>query len=345
MSSITAVFAGLDAAMSAVADLDWDALPVADLLEALGRLETARRRAAACAYAGAVAVDRRDERDLGGRSHRIVADALRISPGEARRRIRSGAQVSPRTTLTGQRVPPELPATATAWHRGELSGEHLKTIQRFFRDLPGHVAPAEVEQAEAFLAEKAVLLRPDQLDKLAGQLALVLNPDGSFSDGDRARKRGFTWCGGQGPDGMSVARLVATPELRAMLEAWAAAFAAPGMCNPDDQTPTVTGEPAAETVDRDARSQAQRQHDALAALVRGQLGDPRLGRHRGLPVAVIVSTTLDQLQSGAGVAVTGSGTLLPMRDVIRMATHAWHYLAVFDRHTERALLIQLSYPT
>ena len=119
----------------------------------------------------------------------------------------------------------------------------------------------------ALLAEQAAVLRPDQLEKLAAQLALRLNPDGDFSDADRARKRGFTWSGGQGPDGMSVARLVATPELRAMLGAWAAKFAAPGMCNPDDQTPTVTGEPSQQVIDRDARSHPQRQHDALAAIL------------------------------------------------------------------------------
>lgn len=28
-----------------------------------------------------------------------------------------------------------------------------------------------------------------------------------------------------------------------------------------------------------------------------------------------------------------------MSDVIRMATHAWHYLAVFDQHTERAIYL------
>ena len=174
---------------------------------------------------------------------------------------------------------------------------------------------------------------------LAAQLAVRLNPDGQFSDADRARKRGFTWCGGQGPDGMSTGKLIATPELRAMLEAWMAKFAAPGMCNPDDQTPTVAGEPSQQVIDRDVRSHAQRQHDALVALVRGQLGDPKLGQHRGLPVTVIVSATLDQLQTGAGVAVTAGGSLLPMSDLIRMATHAWHYLAVFDQHTERALYL------
>jgi hypothetical protein len=339
MSSITDVLAGLGTAVEAVGAVDWDALPVAELLECLDHLETLRRRARACAYDGAAAVDRRDEQSLGGRSKRILADVLRVSPGEASRRIRGGAQLAPRTTLSGQQTPPELAATAKAWHSGALDGEHLRIIQKFFRELPDHVAPAQADKAEVFLAEQATVLRPDQLEKLAAQLALRLNPDGHFSDADRARKRGFTWCGGQGPDGMSVGRLVATPELRAMIEAWAAKFAAPGMCNPDDQTSTATGEPSQEVIDRDARSYAQRQHDALAALVRGQLGDPTLGQHNGLPVTVIVSATLDQLHTGAGVAVTADGTLLPMRDVIRMASHAWHYLCVFDQHTERPLYL------
>jgi Domain of unknown function (DUF222) len=41
-------------------------------------------------------------------------------------------------------------------------------------------------------------------------------------------------------------------------------------------------------------------------------------------------------------ALTGGGTLLPMREVIRLASHAHHYLAVFDNgkaiglyHTKR----------
>jgi hypothetical protein len=45
---------------------------------------------------------------------------------------------------------------------------------------------------------------------------------------------------------------------------------------------------------------------------------------------VIVSTTLAELQSGAGHAVTAGGTLVPMHDVIRLASHAYHYLTVFD---------------
>ena len=83
-----------------------------------------------------------------------------------------------------------------------------------------------------------------------------------------------------------------------MLDAWFAKFAAPGMCNPDDHHPT--SEPPEEVAQRDARSQAQRQHDALSALVRGQLGDPKLGQHNGLPVTVIVSATLQEFRPSPG---------------------------------------------
>lgn len=49
-----------------------------------------------------------------------------------------------------------------------------------------------------------------------------------------------------------------------------------------------------------------------------------------LPVTVVVTTTLKELEDGAGIAITGSGTRLPIRDLIRMAAHAHHYLAIFN---------------
>ena len=52
-----------------------------------------------------------------------------------------------------------------------------------------------------------------------------------------------------------------------------------------------------------------------------------------------MSATLQELCSAAGVAVSGGGTLIPMREVIQMAGHAYHYLAVFDEHTERPLYL------
>ncbi|MUM24691.1 DUF222 domain-containing protein, partial [Mycobacterium sp. CBMA271] len=79
----------------------------------------------------------------------------------------------------------------------------------------------------------------------------------------------------------------------------------------------------------DTRTGAQRNHDALRATLRSNITSGELGSHHGLPVAVVVTTTLTELEQGAGIAVTGGGTRLPMRDLIRMAAHAHHYLSIF----------------
>lgn len=336
MSSISEAVDALDRVVDVLAAADWGGLGDGDRVRLLDRLETCGRRQRAVSHA---VIHGLDQAGLGAPVAVVVADVLRISRSEARRRVRDAEQLAPRTTLTGEPLAPVLPATAAAWAAGVLDPEHLRTIQKFMRELPDHVGLGVAGDSEALLAEKAALLRPDQLEVLADRLAITVNPDGVFSDEDRARKRGFLWCGRQRADGMSVGKLFATPELRAMLEAWCAKFAAPGMCNPEDHTPTVAGEPAPEVAEGDHRSHAQRQHDALAALVRGQLGDPKLGKHNGLPVTIIATATVEQLQTGAGVAVTAGATLLPMRDLIRMASHAWHYLCVFDQHSERALYL------
>ncbi len=136
--------------------------------------------------------------------------------------------------------------------------------------------------------------------------------------------------GQQGFDGMSAISGLLDPETRAYLDAVFAKLAAPGMCNPADQTPLVDGEPAPEAAERDTRSSAQRNHDALKAMSRMALASGQLGSHHGLPVTVVVTTTLKELEDAAGVAITGAGTRLPLRDLIRMAAHAHHCLTIFD---------------
>jgi hypothetical protein len=95
-------------------------------------------------------------------------------------------------------------------------------------------------------------------------MALV-HPDGDFSDVDRARRRGLT-LGKQQADGMSKISGLLDPEARATFEAVLTKLAAPGMCNPDDETPCVDGPPCQDAIQGDTRSQAQRNHDALKAV-------------------------------------------------------------------------------
>jgi len=320
--------------IDAVADFDATGLGVAEQLRLLDALETARRRLAAVSHTVTITAAKADAPTV---MTKAIADAIRVSPAEARRRLKDAEQLAPRSTLTGEPLPAVLPATAQAWHAGVLDGEHLRVIQKFCRELPADIAPDVVADSEAFLAGYAAQLRPDQLDKLAVQLAMRVNPDGKFSDEDRARQRGFTWSPAQHPDGMSTGKLVATPEQRAMIDALLAKFAAPGMCNPADQSPVTDDEATPEAAERDTRSHAQRQHDALAAIFRAALGDPKLGQHNGLPVTVIATATIGDLQAQTGHAVTASGTYLPIRDLIRMAAPAYHYLTIFDGVTGRAL--------
>jgi Domain of unknown function (DUF222) len=51
----------------------------------------------------------------------------------------------------------------------------------------------------------------------------------------------------------------------------------------------------------------------------------------------VVTTTLRELEAATGKALTGGGTLVPMADVIRWASHAHHYLAIFDKGKALAL--------
>jgi uncharacterized protein DUF222 len=229
-----------------------------------------------------------------------------------------------------------MTATAAAQRQGEVGAGHVRAIRQFLDELPCWVDATTRECAEADLARAATKHRPDVVRKLADRIACYLNPDGELSDADRARRRGLT-LSTQAGDGMSRLSGWLTPEARAGLEAALAKLAAPGMCNPDDETPVLDGAPDEVAIQRDTRSPAQRNHDGLNAALRAVLASGKLGQHNGLPASIIVTTTLKDLESAAGKGLTGGGTLLPMADVIRLARHAHHYLAVFDNGKALAL--------
>jgi hypothetical protein len=191
-------------------------------------------------------------------------------------------------------------------------------------------------KAENQLARLSLEHRPDELAKLADKLTDCLNPDGDFTDIDRAKRRGLS-IGKQDLDGMSPISGWLTPEARATLDAVFAKLAAPGMCNPADDQPCVGGTPSQAAIQGDTRTASQRHHDALLAAARALLASGELGQHNGLPASIIVTTTLQELEAGAGKALTGGGTLLPMSDVIRLGSHAHHYLAIFDNGKALAL--------
>ncbi len=322
---IVEVFDELDACLKRALDLSFEVLSTPEALAMLGRCETLRRRLPAVEHPlinqlGAQA----EEAELGGTLRFALAQRLRITPAEASRRIREAEDLGARRAVTGEPLEPVLPATAAAQRAGQIGPGRVAVIRSFMHRLPGFVDAETRQHAEAHLAGLAAQHRPDDLDKLADKLTDCLNPDGDFSDDDRARRRGVT-LGRQQPDGMSQLSGWVTPELRATMEAVWAKLAAPGMCNPEDTAPVLDGTPPEQTAQRDTRGAAQRNHDGLLAALRALLASGNLGQHNGLPATIIVTATLKELQAGTGHGLTAGGTLLPMSDVIRIASHAHHY--------------------
>jgi hypothetical protein len=334
---IVEVFNGLDDNLDRLCELSFDVFTTPERLRALERLERVARRLRAPQHALINQLDAQaSEEELGGTLRVALADRLRITKAEAGRRIAEAAELGERRALTGEPLAPQLTATAAAQRQGLVGDGHVNVIRSFFAHLPAEVDLGTREAADADLARKASQYRPDELATYAQRIMDWLNPDGEFRDQERARKRGIT-LGQQEYDGMSRLSGTLTPQLRAAIEAVLAKLAAPGVCNPDDDTPVVDDAPDEDAVRRDTRSQAQRNHDGLLAGLRGLLASGELGQHNGLPVSIVVTTTLKDLEAAAGKALTGGGTVVPMADVIRWASHAHHYLAIFDNGKPLAL--------
>jgi hypothetical protein len=260
---------------------------------------------------------------------------LRITPNEITRRFKLAARIRPRRSLTGPPLPAELSDLAAAVESGVVGDDHIRSVCRAIDVLPARVSPVDIQAAERTLVRHAADVDAQIVTKLGQRIADYLNPDGLFSDEDRARRRGLH-LGDQGPDGMSRLSGFLDPQCRAYFEAIEAAVR-PGRHQPDSES-------------RDNRTPAQRCHDALKLGLETAIASGGLGVHRGHPVTVVVTTTLAELDRAAEAAVdssiptpaparTGGGSRLPMRDLISMAGRSIHYLAVFDNHTERPLYL------
>src|SRR5271167_4302139 len=322
---IVEVFDALEAGFKRALDLRCDALTTPERLALLQTCEKVRRWLPAVEHPLINQLSTQaDPAELGGKLAPALANRLRITRAEASRRIHEAADLGPRQALNGEPLAPLLPATADAQRNGDLGAGHVAVIRGFWHRLPDFVDIETRQKAE------------DHLARLADTLTDCLNPDGDFTEHDRARRRGIT-LGRQDIDGISPITGYLTPEARATLDAVLAKLAAPGMCNSADAEPCISGTPSQAAIQGDTRNAGQRHHDALLALARAALASGALGQHNGLPASIVVTTTLKELEAGAGKALTGGGTLLPMSDVIRLAGHAHHYLAIFDKGKALAL--------
>jgi hypothetical protein len=271
-----------------------------------------------------------------------VVDALwarlRIAPKEIKRRMKVAALIGPRCALSGPPLAPELAEVAAAVAAGAIGEDHLRVIVTAMGKLPSCTSVSDREEVERSLVREATKSDAAIVHAAAKEIDAIFNPDGDFDEADRARRRGMV-LGPQGRDGMSRYAGYVDPETRCYIESVTAAVR-PGRHLPDG---TIT-----ET--RDDRSPAQRCHDGLKLGLKAGIASGELGSHRGQAVTVIARTTLAELNQAAHAVIdptipmppparTGGGAVLPMRDLIRMAADAIHYLAVFDDHSDRPIYL------
>ncbi|WP_052493363.1 HNH endonuclease signature motif containing protein [Rhodococcus sp. MEB064] len=314
-------------------------LDTADRLALLVRDEKVTRARLGQAHVWlAELVQQRGFEETGARNADALALLLTIDRSAASTRLALAAQLGNRTTLLGDVMEPELPTTAAALREGAIDPAHVTVIRKFDKNLPAAVDADTRAHAERHLATAAREVRPAELTALAERLTAHIVEEGEFElPPERVRKRGIIM-NKQGSDGMRTGRFVLDSETAAYMDAYNSKYAARGVGNPEDtRAPVVGTDPDDETRRRDTRTTPQRRHDALKLLLRDTLSSDDLGKHRGVPVKVIIVARLVDLLRGAGLATTATGSTVSIRDVIRMGSHADHYLAVFGDDDGRPL--------
>ena len=158
----------LFAALDRIEALRVEAMTTADHLLGLQCLERARRRLPVSEHRMLNhIVDHAVPAEVGGSVPRALANALRITRGEAARRIADAEVLGPRVTLTGEPLAAVWAATAAAQAAGEVGAGHIGEIRRFFNQLPDWVDERTRRRAERDLVRVAREYRPDELRRAA----------------------------------------------------------------------------------------------------------------------------------------------------------------------------------
>ncbi|AKK04241.1 DUF222 domain-containing protein [Corynebacterium epidermidicanis] len=216
--------------------------------------------------------------------------------------------------------PARLPHTAAGVQAAKFGFASVIEVSRCLDQVPVDTPEETVAWVEERMAGFAEILAPEDLRKAGLKILQGLNADSEPSDKERQRQRNLR-LSDQQADLMSNVSIKATPELDALLRRLLADYAGPG-----DLTSGVDKQD-------DPRAAGQRAHDALVAALKHAL-------HREGPMpptrgcsTVVASMSLEQLHVAAGVVPTDVGTMLPIRDLLRLGADRNAFLAILDPDT------------
>lgn len=90
-----------------------------------------------------------------GTTARLLAGVLNLSKGEGKARAEQAGLLAPRRSLTGEVLPPALPATAEELAAGTIGPAQVRVIIETMRRMPPSAHPGLVADAERTLATAA----------------------------------------------------------------------------------------------------------------------------------------------------------------------------------------------
>ncbi|ULN47584.1 HNH endonuclease [Mycolicibacterium goodii] len=334
-AEVDTALAALHTAMRDVLALPYTALSDADLLDVCAGIQDVRNLAPAVEHRAIAALcEQSTPAAIGAKTWPLVLQTrLGIAAKEARRRCTDAAELGPRVSLTGDVLAPTREHIAAAQAAGALTPDHITELFKFFDKCPDWVSAAQQSRLEEKLVAGAVGADPATVRQAVDHALFLLDQDGPApTEKPPTKPFGITF-GPQQPDGSYNLRGRVSAEFKATFDPVDEKWGAPGMCHPADPTPCLSGTPSQEQIDHDERSAPERRHDAMLTALRHLMSSKNLGQINGLPATILITTTLRELEAGAGVAVTAGGTKLSIADLIRMAAQAHHYLVVYDEHT------------
>ena len=265
-------------------------------------------------------------RDLAGRYcqpsvARLLASSLRVSAGEAARRVRAADQLGGRVSMQGEPQPPVRPALAAAQRAGQVSPEQADLVLRGIAkvDRAGY-DPAAVAAGEVLLARYATVFAPRDLQTCVDRFVDTLDPDGSVPDEQLVADRRFFELRPQ-RDGSWRGDFRLTGPVGAKLAAVLGPLAKPRLAT------TATGRGVEEP---DLRCYPQRLHDALEEVCDRVMRAGAVAEWGGVPATVIVPISEESLATRTGAGTTTDGTRLSTAAVLAMAEQAEIIPAVLD---------------
>lgn len=264
----------------------------------------------------------------------VLTTALRLSTGEAARRVKAAEHLADRHSQLGEPLPPIRPHLAAAQRAGTVTPEQVTIIDGALRKVK-HCDPAAVDAGEMLLVEHATQLGVKDLTLVAARLVEAIDPDGILP-GDEAehRLRRFFHLK-QRRDGCWAGDFRLTPaaghKLTALLETLMRPQTTRIDPDPDPDTGTGTGQ-AGPGTDRggpgttqtipDERTQGQRRHDAVENLLDRLLDSGDLPASGGTPTTLLISMSWQDFLTGHGVGTHPDGTPVSARTARDLADQA-----------------------